>query len=53
MFEKDISEAVGFTLGAHPHRDIKEAGMLGLIALLSFIESAEAIYPESSKPIEE
>jgi len=44
LFEKDISEALGFTSGDKPHQDIKETGMLGLICFLNFIERISNVY---------
>lgn len=44
IFERDISEAIGFTYGKYPDEDIKEAGMLGLICSLYFFERIQKIY---------
>mmetsp|Transcript_33596 Transcript_33596/g.51707 ORF Transcript_33596/g.51707 Transcript_33596/m.51707 type:complete len:132 (+) Transcript_33596:1029-1424(+) len=46
LFEKDISEAMGFTSGDKPHEDIKGAGMFGTLTILNFLEKINGFYSE-------
>ena len=41
MFEKDVSEAIGFTNGNRMHTDTNETGMLGVMCLLNFLEKLD------------
>lgn len=43
---------MGFTNGEFPHQDIKEAGMLGLICTLNFIDSIQNVYNSCLTPNE-
>ena len=45
LFERDVSEAIGFTNGDHEYLDInRECGMLGLICTLYFEERLSKLY---------
>lgn len=44
LFEKDASEAIGFTCGENPQHDVNEAGILSLICCINFFERIRNIY---------
>lgn len=50
MFEKDVSEAIGFSNGNKLYEDTVETGMLGLLCTINFLERLDRLY-ESTKDL--
>lgn len=47
LFEKDVTEAIGFTDGNDPAQDSLSCGMLGILTTMNFIQRFENIQKDA------